>query len=55
MLITLRKTQILFQYYCANPLLTTADFLTEGRVTEAVTIDEDIGLDTKTHPHNSLF
>jgi hypothetical protein len=31
-----------------------ADSLIEGRVTKAVTVDEDIGLDTKTHPCNFL-
>ena len=55
MFITLKRTQIPFQYYCANPPLTTADSLTEGMVTKVVTIDKDISLDTKTYTRNSLF
>jgi hypothetical protein len=31
-----------------------ADSLIKGRVTKAVTIDKDMGLDTKTCPYNSL-
>ena len=54
MFITLKRTQIPFQYYCTNPPLTAADSLTKGIVTKIVTINKDIGLDIKTYTCNSL-
>ena len=54
MLTTPRRTQIPFQYHCANPPLAAADSLTEGMVTKVVTADKDMGLNTKTHTRDSL-
>jgi len=53
-LMTLRITQILFQYHCINPFLVAADSLIKGMVIKAVTVDKDVGLNTKTRPYNFL-
>jgi len=45
---TPRKIQIPFQYYCVNPFLIITDFLIKGIITKTVTIDKDMGLETKT-------